>query len=157
MSRLQARGVSCWSPQRGDATVFERPLGHVIYGIGVTADFRTRTLETVGAHVCALVEFIARARFDSLLYLSSTRVYKGAPATDEESPLRVSPSDADDFYNLTKLTGEALCLTNPRDTMPAQKPYVSATTSSRASALPVTAIWKLNIPSRAAYGITTKT
>ena len=116
-SALHARGLSCLSPRRGDATVFERQLGHVIYCIGVTADFRTRTLETVEAHVCALVEFIARARFDSFLYLSSTRVYKGASSTEEESRLVVSPSDADDFYNLTKLTGEALCLADRRDTV----------------------------------------
>jgi nucleoside-diphosphate-sugar epimerase len=82
----------------------------VVYAIGLTADFRTRPLETVEAHVCVLRRLLAEARFDSLTYLSSTRVYAGGTDTVEDATLRVNPNNPSDLYNLSKLTGEALCL-----------------------------------------------
>ena len=50
-----------------------------------------------------------KAQFSSLTYLSSTRVYRGAETGQETETLKVIPT-ADGLYNLTKLTGEALCL-----------------------------------------------
>ena len=106
---LQAQGHTVWAPARGAAEVFTRPLGHVIYCVGLTADFRTRPFDTVDAHVGLLTEVLRRAQFDSLLYLSSTRVYIRAASTNEEAPLAVAPGDPSYLYNLTKLTGESLC------------------------------------------------
>ena len=80
-----------------------------MYCVGLTADFRARPFDTVDAHVGLLAEVLQRARFDSLLYLSSTRVYMGADRTDEDAPLAVLPGDPSYLYNLTKLTGESLC------------------------------------------------
>lgn len=109
VANLRAQGHTVWAPARGDAEVFARPLGHVIYSVGLTADFRTRPFDTVDAHVGLLAEVLRRAQFDSLLYLSSTRVYMGATRTDEDAPLTVLPGDPSYLYNLTKLTGESLC------------------------------------------------
>ncbi|MFN3439390.1 MAG: NAD-dependent epimerase/dehydratase family protein [Acidovorax sp.] len=109
VAHLQAQGHTVWAPARGDAEVFTRPLGHVIYCVGLTADFRTRPFDTVDAHVGLLAEVLRRAQFDSLLYLSSTRVYMGAADTHEDAPLAVLPGDPSYLYNLTKLTGESLC------------------------------------------------
>lgn len=109
VAQLQAQGHTVWAPTRGDTEVFTRPLGHVIYCVGLTADFRTRPFDTVDAHVGLLAEVLRRAQFDSLLYLSSTRVYMGATRTDEDAPLTVLPGDPSYLYNLTKLTGESLC------------------------------------------------
>lgn len=109
VAHLQAQGHSVWSPARGAAEVFTRQLGHVIYCVGLTADFRTRPFDTVDAHVGLLAEVLRRAQFHSLLYLSSTRVYMGATRTDEDAPLAVLPGDLSYLYNLTKLTGESLC------------------------------------------------
>jgi nucleoside-diphosphate-sugar epimerase len=107
---LRARGHTCWVPDRDDPALFERELGHVVYAIGLTADFRSRPLATVEAHVCALRQVLAAGRFDTLTYLSSTRVYAGASSTREDASLRVDPQAASDLYNLSKLMGEALCL-----------------------------------------------
>lgn len=112
---IEGRGYEVWIPTRGDEAVFQRNLGHVIYAIGVTADFRTRPFETMDAHVCVLANVLSRARFESLLYLSSTRVYSGNEAVDEMSPLSVQPADPSDLYNLSKLAGESLCLQSGRD------------------------------------------
>lgn len=90
-------------------------LGHVIYAIGLTADFRTRPFETIEAHVAVLSRILAGTAFDSWTYLSSTRVYAGLGdgPVDEQATLRVFP-DADGLYNLSKLSGEALCLAQQR-------------------------------------------
>ena len=94
--RLVAQGQTvravtrdCW-PADGD------DLGHVIYAIGMTANFRSRVMETFAAQIERLYDIIARQRFTSLLYLSSTRVYRGAASTEEDAPLIVRPLDADD-------------------------------------------------------------
>ncbi|ABM60118.1 NAD-dependent epimerase/dehydratase family protein [Verminephrobacter eiseniae] len=106
---LRALGHSVWAPARGAAEVLTRPLGHVLYCVGLTGDFRTRPFDTVAAHVGLLAELLRRARFDSLLYLSSTRVYQGAGRTDEDAPLALLPGQPCGLYNLSKLCGEALC------------------------------------------------
>jgi nucleoside-diphosphate-sugar epimerase len=96
-------------PQRGDQSILRKALGHVIYCIGLTADFRQRTHDTVRAHVCYLSEVLEKTRFDSLLYLSSTRVYANMTRTSEDQALTVNPQDPDDLYDLSKLMGESLC------------------------------------------------
>lgn len=107
---LRAAGVACEAPARDDLGWLTRPLGHVVYAIGLTADFRARPLDTVQAHVGLLRELLAHGEFESLTYLSSTRVYSGAARTDEAAPLQVDPNLPGDLYNLSKLMGESLCL-----------------------------------------------
>lgn len=107
---IEAQGMRCQAPLRGDTTWLQQPLGDVIYAIGLTADFRSRPLETVEAHVCVLRHLIAQGNFRSLTYLSSTRIYSGSERTDEAARLQVDPNDASDLYNLSKLMGESLCL-----------------------------------------------
>lgn len=111
--RLQAAGHDVWAPGR-DADLFDRSLGHVVYCIGLTGDFRERPFDTVEAHVSLLANVLRRGRFDTLLYLSSTRVYLGAERTDETAHLTVQPHDPSHLYNLTKLAGEALCHSSGR-------------------------------------------
>ncbi|MCH9807446.1 MAG: SDR family oxidoreductase [Alphaproteobacteria bacterium] len=87
-------------------------LGHVIYAIGLTADFRKRPFDTIDAHVGTLVRYLKDARFDSWLYLSSTRVYGGLGPDGrgaEGEPVKVRPS-ADSLYDLSKLLGESICV-----------------------------------------------
>lgn len=84
-------------------------LGHTIFCIGITANFRTDPLGTVDSQVSRLADVLKVYRFDSFLYLSSTRVYGGAASTDEDAPLQIRPG-LDHLYNLTKLAGESLIL-----------------------------------------------
>ena len=105
------------SPGR-DENLDGRHLGHVIYSIGLTSDFRQRPHDTVTAHITKLQEILTRTTFDSLVYLSSTRVYArcavddsaGAQTVSESQPLSVLPSDFSDLYNLSKLMGESIAL-----------------------------------------------
>jgi nucleoside-diphosphate-sugar epimerase len=110
VSFLEHKGVECFAPA-GEEHLYGRDLGHIIYCIGLTADFRTRTFDTVEAHVCALLDILKNCRYDSFLYLSSTRVYKNAQSTNEETMLAVDPCNPDDIYDISKIMGESLCLT----------------------------------------------
>lgn len=106
---LEKAGIVYSAPGR-DEELAGRNLGQIIYCIGVTADFRSRPFDTVRAHVCRLLEVLERTEFDSFLYLSTTRLYKGAPSTEEEVDLRVNPLVPDDLYNASKIAGESVCL-----------------------------------------------
>jgi nucleoside-diphosphate-sugar epimerase len=105
---LRHRGHQVATPGRG--AVLEGDLGRIIYCIGVTSEWRRRPFDAADAHVGILCNIVRSCDFKSLVYLSSTRVYRGAADTSEESDLAVRPCDGDDLYNITKLAGETLVL-----------------------------------------------
>lgn len=104
---LEKKGFTYYAPNRGD-DLRGKHLGHIIYCIGVTADFRKRLLDTVEAHVCKLLKVLHHCEYDSILYLSSTRVYSRNESTSEDSSLILDPLDSDDLYNTSKVMGESL-------------------------------------------------
>ncbi len=85
-------------------------LGHVLWAIGMTANFHGRPLATTEAHVCLPAATLAEGRWESFLYLSSTRLYAEATDTAETVPIAASPTRPSDLFTLSKLAGEALCL-----------------------------------------------
>jgi nucleoside-diphosphate-sugar epimerase len=107
---LERQGKKPYAPARGDEAIFHEELGDVIYAIGLTADFRERPFDTVDAHICVLNRLLRGGNFSSLTYLSSTRIYANGSQTDEAAALPVSPYGLSDFYNLSKIMGESLCL-----------------------------------------------
>lgn len=112
VAHLQSRGHEVSAPLEEQEWLSGRNLGHVIYAIGLTGDFRARLHDTIEAHVNVLARVLQKAVFDSLLYLSSTRVYGGLPKgtlAHEDMQLNVTPS-ADAIFDLSKLLGESLCL-----------------------------------------------
>lgn len=111
---LLRQGVDVWAPARGDGGIFERELGHVVYAAGVTADFRSRPFDTIRANTGLVADILERAHFDSLLYLSSARVYRHADSTREDASIFVRPTDPEDLYDFSKLTAEALCRASGR-------------------------------------------
>lgn len=112
---LRADGHEVAVPARDGKTSNAESMGHVLYCIGLTADFRTRPFETIDAHVLRLADILQNGNFASLLYLSSTRVYANAKSTQESAPLTVNVNDPSDLYNISKLAGESLCLSSGRD------------------------------------------
>src|SRR5215217_3316233 len=86
--------------------------GDVIYCIGLTSDFRSRPFDTVRAHVCKLLDVLQGWEFDSLLYLSSTRLYRtDMPEAREEDPFQFNSLNPSDLYNISKAMGESVSLT----------------------------------------------
>ncbi len=108
-THLRAAGHEVFIPDRGDPRLLQLELGHVIYAAGLTADFRSRPFDTMRAHVGTLTELLEHATFDSLLYLSSSRIYRHAEETHEESSIALCSENFEDYFDLTKLAGEALC------------------------------------------------
>ena len=106
---LRELQIDYFAPMRDDPAIFNNHLGHVIYCIGLTADFRAKPFEAVQAHVCNLLNVVDKTEFDSFLYLSSTRVYNGIENTEENSTLKVNPLVFGDLYNISKLMGESVC------------------------------------------------
>jgi len=110
---LRSQSIPHWCPSRGES-LLGRHLSHVIYCIGLTADAREKPFETVHAHASGLADIVQHAEFESLLYLSSTRVYAGAREGTEDASLEVNPNNPEDLYNLSKLLGESICVSSGR-------------------------------------------
>lgn len=108
---LRDGGFEVHEPARGDARWLDAPLGQVFYCAGLTADYAQRAHDTVEAHVALLNRVLQRGRFDSLVYLSSTRLYDGSLAdlAGEETPLALQPHQPRHLFDLSKALGEALC------------------------------------------------
>ncbi len=114
---LVGRGHEVQTPSRQMENLNGKQLGHVIYAIGLTGDFRTRPHDTVDAHVCLLSRVLQNCQFTSFLYLSTTRIYANASVDfpiHEESLISLKPA-ADSIYDLSKLLGESLCLGFPSE------------------------------------------
>jgi nucleoside-diphosphate-sugar epimerase len=114
VSHLRDRGHECHVPARDQILTSAHPLGHVVYCIGLTADFRSRPFDTVEAHTGLFARLLRDARFDSLLYLSSARIYQSADSGGETAQFTLDPIDPSHLYDLTKLTAESLCLSLDR-------------------------------------------
>lgn len=109
---LEALGYSVHCPGRDEIESLPEDLGHVIYAIGLTGDFRARPLDTIDAHVNVLKALLFNKTYDSFLYLSSTRIYSGVCASEQASEdleIPIRPG-LDAIYDISKLLGESLCL-----------------------------------------------
>ncbi|WP_138514086.1 NAD-dependent epimerase/dehydratase family protein [Rhodoferax bucti] len=120
---LRARGAQVWAPARHETWPWQLPpghvLGHVMYCAGLTADYLARPFDTVQAHVSHLAQVLqyglAQGRLQSLVYLSSTRLYDGLGDLGDEGEacedavLPMDPANPRHLYDLSKGLGESLC------------------------------------------------
>lgn len=115
VEKLKSVGYNVLAIKRDTPLPYGQNLGHVFFCIGVTGDFYSRPFDTIKAHVCLLTEILYKCSYESLLYLSSTRVYRGANSTNENATLKVCPLNPSDLYNISKLAGESCCfsINNP--------------------------------------------
>lgn len=112
VAKLRGEGIDPFVPTRDDPALWDRDLGHVFYCAGLTGDYRTRPFATVEAHVGLLARLLDRARFDRIVYLSSTRLYDSQPdgIGREDRSIPVDPANPEHLYELSKLQGENLTL-----------------------------------------------
>ncbi len=111
---LQARNAQLQIADRNEAFASSNNFGHLIYAIGLTADFRSRPFETMRAHVSKINDILEKTTFDSFLLMSSTRIYGKSSDGKEITPLVVDAADPSDLYNISKLAGESICLNSGR-------------------------------------------
>jgi nucleoside-diphosphate-sugar epimerase len=107
VAELDRRGLRHSAPGRREP-LHESELGDVVYCAGVTEDFRRRPLDTVAAHAGDLEALLRTADIRSLVYLSSTRLYRPPGVATEGAALELDPTDPDHLYDLSKALGEAL-------------------------------------------------
>jgi nucleoside-diphosphate-sugar epimerase len=107
---LQKNNFNYDAPDIRKENITSTSLGHVIYSIG-TVDFSDPS-KNVETHTCILNDILQNNNFDSLLYISTGRIYYNSKSTTEESDILVSSTDKNRIYNLSKLTGESLCLSS---------------------------------------------
>lgn len=113
--RLRELGIEHDCPGRNE-DLSGKYLGNVIYCIGVTSDFTSRPFDTVIAHVCKLMEVLRKSQFNSLIYLSSARIYE--PNTDiarEEDNIWINPLNRSDLQNISKVMGESISLMSEKN------------------------------------------
>jgi nucleoside-diphosphate-sugar epimerase len=116
VKRLEELGIPYNAPGR-DKTTSSGIGGHVIYCIGLTSDFRSRPFDTVHAHVCKLLDVLQGWEFDSLLYLSSTRLYRtDMPEAREEDSFQINSLNPSELYNISKAMGESIALASGKKT-----------------------------------------
>ncbi len=105
---LQRREIPFYLPDR-DEDVTGRQYGKLIYCIGLTADAKKKPFETIQAHINKLADIIRTAKYDEIVYASSTRVYvHGTGEISESDLIPVNTEDPFELFNLTKLTGESI-------------------------------------------------
>jgi nucleoside-diphosphate-sugar epimerase len=108
---LSSLGHEVFAPSRSSNDWLDADLGHVLYCAGLTADYAARPWDTIEAHVSLLARVLTQSTCQSLVYLSSTRLYDGQAldVVDESTPLLLSPQNPRHLYDLTKACGEAAC------------------------------------------------
>jgi UDP-glucose 4-epimerase len=110
-ARLHSIGWECHVPDRRETFNSRETMGHVFYCAGLTADYIHRPFDTVEAHVTLLSKILQLERFESLVYLSSTRLYdsQSGEVGTEELSLSLNPTNPRHIYDLSKALGESLC------------------------------------------------
>jgi nucleoside-diphosphate-sugar epimerase len=111
--RLRERGENVREMTHGEALVAVDDLGHVIYVSGVAWDAEARQDDAVRMHVDVPLALLAK-RLESMVYVSSTRVYGDSRNTDERAARQIPQTD---LYAATKAAGETIVLCDPRSTM----------------------------------------
>ena len=112
---LKNKNYDCYTPDVRKESLDGKNLGNVVYSLGVS-DFLNKPFETIDAHICILNKILKNCNFESLLYISSGRMYYNIDSTLEENSLNINPNMKNDLYNISKLQGESLCLSlnNPK-------------------------------------------
>lgn len=114
VKELKAQGHDVFVPERDDISIYEIDLGTVIYCAGY-GDCQKDPFNVLTANVILLSTLLQKAKFDKLVYISSTRVYMNQELSNENSDLIICEDDSRRLFNLTKLTAEELCLKSDRD------------------------------------------
>ena len=109
---LRKQGHKVFEPMKGEMPDPTLDLGSIVYCAGLTNDFGKRIFDTVEAHVSYLSRLFVTANFQSVTYLSSTRLYDSNPhpGSSEADDLHLNPNNPRHIYDLSKAMGEAIVL-----------------------------------------------
>ncbi|PSU68066.1 dTDP-glucose 4,6-dehydratase [Photobacterium phosphoreum] len=114
VKELKTQGHDVFVPEKDDISIYDIDLGTVIYCAGY-GDCQKDPFNVLTANVILLSTLLQKAKFNKLVYISSTRVYMNQELSNENSNLTICENDSRRLFNLTKLTAEELCLKSNRD------------------------------------------
>ena len=107
---LRASGHSAHCPDRSELhSLAKANLGHVFYSLGGD-NWAADPTGAIDAYLMHLRRILESCKFQSLTYISSTRLYLGATEGREDQSLVVDYKEPGRFHNALKLAGETLCL-----------------------------------------------
>src|SRR5690348_7388442 len=111
---LRSSGLPVCCPDRSELhSLANKKLGHVFYSLGGD-NWAEDPFGAVDAHFDHLRRLLECCEFQSLTYISSTRLYLGGSTGREDSHLIIDYKDPGRFHNALKLAGETLCLASNR-------------------------------------------
>ena len=106
-SSLASKGLTVNTPDKDDLSWIDRPQGLLVYAAGFTADYLNQPLKTLEAHSQLIGQVVENAMYQSLVYLSSVRLYDGQTGiVDESTSLSLDSANIRHYFDLTKALGE---------------------------------------------------
>jgi nucleoside-diphosphate-sugar epimerase len=110
---VRSRGSACLTLDIGEAAALEQTHGHVVYCPG-GADDESTASDLVEAQVGQLARLLKRGCFETLTYLSSTRLYESGAGAGGTLRIEVDPADRRHLFALSTALAESLCLNSGR-------------------------------------------
>lgn len=118
VNRLISLGVQVTAPRRGhELQLLGTDLGELFYCAGMTSNYAASPVDTVQVHISLIMSLLDSCKYNSVVYLSSTRLYDRQMVTfqkneaiSENDFLIMNPKNLRHLYDLTKAVGENLCL-----------------------------------------------
>ena len=105
---LKKNNLNFFLPQK-NRFIFSKNLNNIIYCIGVDNVFDD-PLDSIEANLKILSKIITKNKFESLLFVSTTRLYLNSNKTSENDLININPNLKNYFFNSLKLAAENFCL-----------------------------------------------
>ncbi|CAK1928656.1 NAD-dependent epimerase/dehydratase family protein [Vibrio crassostreae] len=116
VNQLEKQGHEVEVINRKKINFLDRNLGVVIYAAGF-GDCANDSHNVLDANLTFLASILENAKFEKLIYLSSTRVYLNQECTNEDGKLSISINDSRRLFNLTKIAAEEMCQLSKKDVL----------------------------------------
>lgn len=118
VNRLNNLGIDVTAPRRGnELQLLGTDLGELFYCAGMTSNYAANPVDTVQVHINLILSLLESCQYNSIVYLSSTRLYDRPLATTKYSKvisendfILMNSKNPRHLYDLTKAVGESLCL-----------------------------------------------
>ena len=105
---LKKNNLGFFLPKKRQFT-FSKNLNNIIYCIGIDDVFED-PLSSIKANFQLASKIILENKFDSFIFISTTRIYFNSNKTAENDLIHINPNSKNYFFNCLKLSAENFCL-----------------------------------------------
>jgi nucleoside-diphosphate-sugar epimerase len=107
VSVLKSKSLPYWVPDKNDEKIFELELGVVVYVAG-HGDCQNEPFKVLDSNTTNLSAILQNAKFEKIIYISSTRLYLDSISSLESDDLIIGYKDKRRLFNLTKAVAEEM-------------------------------------------------